>query len=227
MSWRTPLNAIIGFAQVIEMMGQQKGDLPEITDYAGDIHSAGQHLLGIIEDIFSLSRMDAGQNTMTLAPTDVHAILDDTRSLTGTLARQRQKRIDFDEGGCGALAVVADKTKITQVMVNLVTNAVKYSGDADDISVSAELGEGDTVKLKVADAGPGIPLHNQDRIFERFERLDATKRAIEGVGIGLAIAKDLVRAMNGEIGVDSQEGKGATFWITLPLAQSSAHKIAV
>lgn len=222
---RTPLNAIIGFSQVIELLAEQDEAHHKVGEYASDIVSAGEHLLGVIEDIFSLAQMEAGAETVRLEAVPVHEILDDVQSLTRTMATQRGKDIAFEDGVCMTLPVAVDKVKMAQVLVNLVSNAIKYSGDGE-IAVRAIPGETGYIVFEVSDEGPGIALDVQDRIFDRFERLDVTKQAIEGIGIGLAIAKDLVAAMHGEIGVDSVPGEGATFWVSIPLATGRYERAA-
>ena len=221
---RTPLNAIIGFSQVMEMMAQQ-GDAPaKVGEYASDIAGAGHHLLGIIEGIFSLAQMEANEERIDLSPLPVHIILDDVRSLTGEMAQRFNKNVTFEDSICATLPVAVDKVKIAQVLVNLVSNAIKYSGDGA-IFVRAIPGQAGHVLFQVADEGPGIALDKQHRIFDRFERLDAAKQAVEGIGIGLAIAKDLVTAMKGQIGVDSEPGVGSSFWVSIPMAEVVEQRI--
>ena len=199
------------------MMAKQGEASEKVGEYATDIVGAGQHLHGIIEGIFSLSQMEANEDIATLTAVPVHVILDDVRSLTGQMASRYDKKVAFEESICATLPVAVDKVKIAQVLVNLVSNAIKYSGDGD-IFVRAVPGDAGNVVFQVVDHGPGIALDKQHRIFDRFERLDATKQAVEGIGIGLAIAKDLVTAMHGQIGVKSAPGEGSTFWVAIPLA---------
>jgi PAS domain S-box-containing protein len=223
---RTPLNAIIGFSQVIKMMeGQGRVDA-QVGEYATDIANSGAHLLAIIEDIFSLAQMEAEADIMTFAPIEIGTLLDDVRSLTGTVSREYQRKVVFDAPAGTLSRIVADKSKMTKILVNLVSNAIKFSPPDAPIRVTANMGSCGRAILSVIDKGPGIPDHLQTKIFERFERLEASRHAIEGVGVGLAIARDLVNSMGGEIGVTSVEGEGSTFWLAFDMEAQPQRALA-
>jgi len=222
---RTPLNAIIGFSQVIKMMQEQGKADEKVGEYATDIANAGGHLLSIIEDIFSVAQMEAVVEDCSSNCAEVGALLDDVQALTSVAAREQNRQITFEARHCASACLVSDKEKTTRVLVNLVSNAMKFSPSSAPVRVVAELEKGARVLIRVIDEGPGIPKALHNKIFERFERLEASKYAIEGIGVGLAIARDLVISMGGEIGVDSVEGEGSTFWLNFPVETRSEQKI--
>lgn len=224
---RTPLNAIIGFSQVIGMMEDQGKVDEQVGGYAADIANAGSHLLAIIEDIFSLAKMESESEEMKFAPIHVGELFDDVRSLVGAKARDSKRKVVFECAGHASDLFVASKDKMTKVLVNLVSNAIKFSPPNAPIRVVASTGSCRRLMMSVVDKGPGIPEHMHEKIFERFERLEATKHAMEGVGVGLAIARDLVSSMGGEIGVSSVEGEGSTFWLAFERAEKAKRAIAV
>lgn len=227
---RTPLNAIIGFSQLLEMMGEKDDAEPQIGEYATYISQAGQRLLGILEDIFRLSRFEAEAEQLELRALDIATLLDDLRSEARAQVRARggARAITFDLSPCAAGVIQGDQNKILQVAVNLVSNAIKFSPSTAPIVVRAHRdGRQRRLLIEVTDKGPGIPAHLHEKIFERFERLDAATQAIEGIGVGLAIARDLVRAMGGEIGVNSKAGEGSTFWLAFPIEREERRAIAV
>ena len=216
---RTPLNAIIGFGQLIEMMGSDGRVDKQAADYASDITSAGGHLLSIIEDIFRVAQLEADAGKINCRPVEIGAVLDDVRALTGAAARDQGREVTLECTFCARTSIVADKDKLVKVLVNLVSNALKFSPASAPVRIIAECVETSRVTIKVIDEGRGIPANLHDKIFERFERLEASKYAIEGIGVGLAIARDLVSSMGGQIGVDSNEGEGSTFWLSFPASR--------
>ena len=216
---RTPLNAIIGFSQLIKMMETSGRVDQQVAGYASDIADAGGHLLTIVEDIFRVAQLEADTSDVSREPVVIGTLLDDVRSLTGAAAREQGRQLDLECTLCARTSIIGDKDKLAKVLVNFVSNALKFSPVSSPVKIVAEC-EGDSrVLIRVTDEGPGIPAALHQKIFERFERLEASKYAIEGIGVGLAIARDLVTSMGGEIGVDSVEGEGSTFWLSFPVEQ--------
>jgi len=209
---RTPLNAIIGFSQLIKMTEEQRGVCETISEYAGDIETAGSHLLSLIEDIFCLAKMEAESETISLEPSDIAAMLDD---------------VEFDVCEASSVHIVADRGKLSQILVYLVSNAVKVSPPGERIQVTARLDRRGHVFLNVVDKGPGISPEQHERIFDRFDRMDPSERSVEGISVGLTIARDMVTSMGGEIGVESVEGEGATFWLSFPVVDAVEYAEAV
>jgi signal transduction histidine kinase len=228
---RTPLTAIIGFSQIMQMDDEHLSD--DDRDSVERIVHAGHHLLALINDILDIAKIEEGQLTITLRSVPVTDILRTTTALV--LHQAAERSITITSGPADDICVEADPNRLTQVLANLLTNAVKFNHPGGHVRVGCTLvghdadghdlvGDdpaghpGDRVRLSVADTGPGIAPDDLERVFEPFERLDASDRGIEGTGVGLALSKDLVEAMGGTIGVDSALGSGSTFWIELARA---------
>jgi len=218
---RTPLNAIIGFSQLIEMMEASGRVDEQVADYASDITNAGEHLLSIIEDLFRVAQLEADTSKVNFETVPVGSLLDDVSVLTNAAAKAQGRTVVLEGTPCARTSIVGDKDKLVKVLVNLVSNAIKFSPVSSVVRIIAECERDSHVLIKVTDTGRGIPEALHHKIFERFERLEASKYAVEGIGVGLAIARDLVTSMGGKIGVDSAIGKGSTFWIRFPVQQQS------
>jgi len=225
---RTPLNAIIGFSQLIKMMEQQQEGVCEtVGEYAADIETAGAQLLSLIEDIFCLAKMEAESEVIELEPVDIGTLLEDVRSLTGVSAREKNQTVQFDDCQLASVHVVADRGKLSQILVYLVSNALKVSPEDETIQVTTRLNHCGRVFVNVIDKGPGISPDQHERIFDRFERMDPSERSVEGISVGLTISRDMVASMGGEIGVESVEGEGATFWLSFPVIDVAEYAEAV
>jgi len=210
---RTPLNAIIGFSQVLRegMVGEVN---PKQAEYLDDILSSGNHLLSLINDVLDLSKVEAGQVELELAPFSLQEALE--RGVV--MVRERATR----DGVTLTLAPAAerelvpgDERRVRQVIFNLLSNAVKFTpqGGSVDVWTSRVNGE---VRVSVADTGPGIAPGDQERIFEEFQQTEAGLEQREGTGLGLALSKRLVELHGGRIWVESEPGSGSTFTFTLP-----------
>jgi signal transduction histidine kinase len=213
---RTPLNAIIGFSQV--MRDGMFGEINEKQqEYLDDILSSANHLLALINDILDLSKVEAGQVELQLAPFSL------TDALEGGVVMVRERAIEA--GVRVELApspdvgvVTGDERRIRQVIVNLLSNAVKFTPDGGEVGVGATQENGE-VRVSVTDTGPGIAAEDQDRIFEEFQQTEAGLAQREGTGLGLALSKRLIELHGGRIWVDSEPGKGSTFVFTLPATE--------
>ena len=207
---RTPLTAIIGFGQLLE-----EEDLsPENLDSARRIVSAGEHLLALINELLDIAKIETGHLDVTLEPVPIEPLATETMSLVRSMAQARSLRIACE---CPEHVVMADRRRLAQVLINLLTNAVKYNSQFGSVVLAAGRRD-DVVRISVTDTGPGISTDDLDLLFRPYERLDAKDSGIEGSGIGLALTKRLVEAMAGVIGVDTAIGEGTTFWFELPLA---------
>ena len=213
---RTPLNAIIGFSEVLS--DRMFGELNEKqADYLKDIHSSGQHLLSLINDILDLSKIEAGRMELELSQFDLATALQNAL----TLVRERAMRHGITLGlevGDGVGQVRADERKVKQIVLNLLSNAVKFTPDGGKVDVHARM-DTDKVEVSVTDTGIGIAKEDLEMVFEEFRQAgrDYTKKA-EGTGLGLALTKRFVELHGGSISLASEPGKGSTFTFTLPVS---------
>ncbi|MFP3944776.1 MAG: sensor histidine kinase [Alphaproteobacteria bacterium] len=220
---RTPLNAILGMSQLLQMdLSREKRN-----EYARDIHQAGEHLLGLINDILEFSRLEAGQVTVEERQTSLRAELEWTVSLLRPLAEAKGLALSCRTEGRLAEFYLADGPRIRQILVNLTGNAIKFTREGAVTVRAFRAGtagtDADLIRFEVKDTGIGIPRDVHERIFGEFQQADASlARKYGGSGLGLAISSRLVRLMGGEIGVESAEGKGSLFWFTLPLRRPEA-----
>jgi signal transduction histidine kinase/ActR/RegA family two-component response regulator len=214
---RTPLNAVIGFSQVLAHNGEDNL-LPRQVRQLGEIRKAGEHLLALINDLLDLARVESGHVALDLAPVALAPLAEECLQLVQPQAQARGCRLQPPLLG-GAM-VRADRMRLKQVLLNLLSNAVKFNRPGGRIWLQAgESGEsGASLRIEVHDEGPGLSGEGQARLFRPFERLGADGAGILGTGIGLALSRQLVVAMQGRIGVDSQPGQGSSFWVELPRA---------
>jgi signal transduction histidine kinase/putative methionine-R-sulfoxide reductase with GAF domain len=211
---RTPMNAVLGYTDLI--LDGIFGDVPEaIRETLERVKSNGQHLLGLINDVLDLSRIEAGQLTLSVGDYAmgevVHAVASAVESLAAgkKLALKVMVPIDLPPGR-------GDERRLTQVLMNLVGNAIKFT-DAGQVSIEARVADGSFV-VAVADTGPGISEADQQRIFEEFQQVDSSStRKKGGSGLGLAISKRMVELHGGRLWVESAPGQGSTFYFTVPL----------
>jgi signal transduction histidine kinase len=210
---RTPLNAIIGFSQVLT--DRLFGEVNEKqAEYLEDILTSANHLLALINDVLDLSKVEAGQVELEVAPFSLREALE--RGVVMVRERATKDGVQVAlEANPGAEVVTGDERRITQVIFNLLSNAVKFtpSGGAVDVRAMQVNGE---VRVSVTDTGAGIAAEDHERIFEEFQQTEAGVDQREGTGLGLALSKRLVELHGGRIWVDSEPGKGSTFVFTLP-----------
>ena len=206
---RTPMNAILGFGQLLEMNAKTATD----RDNCKEILTAGNHLLKLINEVLDLAKIEAGKININTTPVSVDELVNETIKLLSPIANS--KAIHIHDYKLTKLKVYADQTKIKQVMVNLVSNAIKYNNINGSIEINAIHKEPGTIRINVIDTGLGLNTSQIKNLFQPFERVGAENSGINGTGIGLAISKQLIEAMNGRVGVESTPHKGSTFWIEL------------
>ncbi len=211
---RTPLNSIIGFSRVI-----LKGIDGPITDLQQQdltaIYNSGQHLLGLINDILDLSKIEAGKMELTFDEVDIEKLIKSVMSTVIGLIKDKPVRLveNIEEN---MPVVRADAMRVRQILINLFSNASKFT-DEGTITVNAAR-EGNFIRIGVTDSGPGISPEDQEKLFKAFSQVDASAtRATGGTGLGLSICRELVNMHGGKIDVESEVGKGSTFFFTLPL----------
>jgi signal transduction histidine kinase len=228
---RTPLNAIGGYTELMEM-GVRGPITEEQRRDLGRIRASQAHLLGLISSLLDLSRIESGQVEYTMVNVALDPLLLGLEALVLPQATTKNQVLVY-EAGDPDLAVYADREKVRQVMLNLLSNAIRYSPAGASITMSAHRNGDATVAIEVKDTGPGIPLDRQRVIFEPFVQLDRSlARTNEGVGLGLSISRDLAHGMQGDLTVTSAPGAGSCFRLILPagvitaatpLAQTGAH----
>lgn len=215
---RTPLNAILGFGQLLEL-----DDLaPPQAEAVDQILKGGRHLLGLINEVLDISRIESGTLALSPEPVSVSEAVGEVVSLMAPLAAQRQVRILVRPPADGAARYVrADRQRLTQILLNLVSNAVKYNRPGGTVTISSPTGDGGGATVVVADTGAGIPAEDLGRLFTPFDRLGAEGGEVEGTGVGLALSESLAAAMGGSISVSSVVGEGTSFSLHLPRAEGT------
>jgi signal transduction histidine kinase/CheY-like chemotaxis protein len=210
---RTPLNAIIGFSEVL--LERMFGELNERQDdYLRDIWSSGKHLLELLNDILDLSKIEAGQMVLNRSEFVVRESLEYCLSMVRERALQQRVLLSLDvHPDVGLLD--ADRLRFRQVVLNMLSNAVKFTPEGGRVDVSAFLRGQDLVVL-VADTGVGVPAEDRERIFDAFQQGGRSSGQVEGTGLGLTLSKRILEMHGGSIWVESEAGKGSTFGIALP-----------
>ncbi len=211
---RTPMNAILGFGQLLEADDNLSDEQRENVQH---ILKAGRHLLQLINEILDIARIEAGRMDVTIEVVDVGEMARDVAALMTPLSADRSIVFVVDPTCDGW--VLADIQRLRQVILNLASNAVKYNREGGTVTISRVEQSGGTTRIMVTDTGNGIPRERFGDVFAPFERLGAEKTKIEGSGIGLSLCKKLIEAMEGELSFDSELGKGSTFWVDLPTAE--------
>jgi signal transduction histidine kinase len=208
---RTPLNSVLGFAQLLE----SDAETPlhdEHRDYLKQILGAGWHLLRLINDILDLSKVEAGVLAMQPAPALANDLVDECMSFSQTLAADHgiglECRLDASDP-----VIYVDETRAKQVLVNLISNAIKYNRPQGSVMIEVTQPTADQVRISISDTGFGIPTEKMAGLFQPFNRLGAELSEVEGSGIGLALTKRMVEHMQGCIGLESKVGFGSTFWV--------------
>jgi len=210
---RTPLNAIMGFAEAIRD-GVAGEPTAEQREFSEDIYQAGCQLLGMINDILDLAKVEAGAMELTLEPCDLAMLIDEVVRVARGLARRKSIELRGDVEP-RPLMITADALKVKQVLYNLLSNAIKFTGAGGKVFVEARLGR-ETAEIRVSDTGIGIAPGDLLCIFDEFRQVDSSlTRKHEGTGLGLALTRRLVELHGGEITVESELGKGSTFIVTL------------
>ncbi|CAN5489491.1 hypothetical protein BH20CHL6_BH20CHL6_02540 [soil metagenome] len=211
---RTPLNAVLGFGQLLEM-----DDLtPDQQDSTRYILKAGRHLLELIEEVLDISRIETGRLPISPEPVAVGETIDELVALLGPMASPR--RIAVESAGAQACSyhVMADRQRLKQVLLNLITNAIKYNREGGRVRLFCTVVEHDRLRICVEDTGPGFTRAQAERLFTPFDRLGAEQSGVEGTGIGLVLSRRLVEAMGGVLAFETRPGEGSTFWAELAIA---------
>ncbi|HEX4693405.1 ATP-binding protein [Sphingomonas sp.] len=213
---RTPLNGILGMTQV--MLADQRLD-PTMRDRIGVVHGAGVSMRALVDDILDVAKMETGNLTIEKAPVDLPAMLKDVSRMWEDQARSKGLAFDLDVSGAPS-RIESDPARLRQVVFNLLSNALKFTQQGS-VHVSSGVvagADGEQVIIAIRDTGIGVPAEKLELIFESFRQADAgTTRQFGGTGLGLAICRNIARAMGGDVTVESEDGKGSTFTLAVPL----------
>ncbi len=212
---RSPLTAVFGMIKLLD--AGAFGQLPELARTKLVVAERNvERLLTLINDLLDIEKLESGKMPLEKRATDMASVVEQSVQAVETSAQRKQIELIID---CPPITCFADGGRLVQVTVNLLSNAIKFSPEKSSITISCGL-EGDHVCLSVKDQGRGIPAHLKESIFKRFEQVAvADSRRNAGTGLGLSICQQIIEAHQGEIGVQSEEGKGSTFWFKIPLAE--------
>ena len=217
---RTPLNGILGFAQILAADKLPATQL-EKQRFARNIVQSGQHLLKLVNEILDLARIEAGKVPLAMEAVDLPTVLQECRMMVTPLAAKRDISLGF--GVVPQKSLRADRTRLMQVLINLLSNAIKYNHEQGRVAVDCSAVNGSRLRISVSDTGPGLDPDQVQHIFQPFHRLGRDEEE-EGSGLGLALTRRVVEAMQGAIGVESEPGAGSTFWVELPLAPETTQR---
>ncbi len=213
---RSPLNAILGFAQLMET--GTPAPTPDQESSIDQILQAGWYLLELINEVLDLALIESGKLSLSLEPMSLPEVLLDCQAMIEPQAQKSGIRMSFPIFDCPYFAH-ADRTRVKQILINLLSNAIKYNRADGSVDVACSVQTAQRIRISVQDTGEGLPAEKLDQLFQPFNRLGQEASAEEGTGIGLVVSKRLVELMGGEIGVQSTVGVGSVFWIELNLAE--------
>jgi PAS domain S-box-containing protein len=217
---RTPLNSVLGFGQLLEIDPLT----PDQQESVQQIMHAGRHLLGLINEVLDITRIESGKLLLSSEPVHVADLVRDAIDLIRPLADQRHINVVADWDGMKGRYIYADQQRARQVLLNLLSNAVKYNRLRGTVAISCSSPDETRVRISVGDTGPGIRADQMGKLFAPFERLDAAQTDVEGTGIGLTLSRYLTQAMGGTLDVESVIEQGSTFSVTLPVAEGPVNR---
>ena len=209
---RTPLNAILGFSQLLEY-DTTDALSPAQRERVGNIVQAGNHVLALVGGILDLAKVEAGKVACTIEDVETAAVVEDCVRIGRGLAEAAGIALEARATVDPLPPLRADRQLLTQVLVNFLSNAVKYNRPNGSVALTCEMTAKGAVRISVVDTGEGVEAEKLDEVFEPFKRLVADPGAVPGTGLGLAISRQLVELMGGRIGCASVPGEGSTFWV--------------
>lgn len=216
---RTPLNSIIGFAELL-----QNGKIGQLTEkqarYANNVFVSGRHLLGIINDILDLSKIESGKMDLVLSEFSVSKLIDSIQVIIKEIAFKKNITI-VSHISPKVSVITADEKKTKQIMYNLLSNAIKFTPGGGKVNIEADIKD-EELLVSVADTGIGIKQKDIDKLFKAFQQIDSEyAQKYGGTGLGLSLNKKLVELHGGKIWAESEFGKGTTFIFTIPLRRTN------
>jgi signal transduction histidine kinase/CHASE3 domain sensor protein len=212
---RTPLNAVLGFAQLLAMDGLDE----EQRDSVEHILRGGRHLLALVNEVLDLARVESGSFALSIEAIQVSEVVEDAVRLMRPIAVEGGIDVRIDADSTAEAYVSADHQRLKQVLINLVSNGIKYNRAGGSVTIGWALEQSERVTVRVRDTGPGIPARKLHHLFTPFERLGAEQTVVEGTGLGLALSHRLVQAMDGTLMLESTGPEGSTFVAQLPAAE--------
>ena len=219
---RTPLNAILGFSQLLGMDELNTDQQESVRQ----INRGGRHLLELINEVLDISRIESGHMALSSEAVFVSDVIDEVLDLMGPLAKVRKLLVTSPPVGTFTEHVLADRQRLKQVLLNLVSNAIKYNRDDGQISLTCAVQPDGMFAITVSDTGIGVPPGEIDRLFAPFDRMGAENTDVEGTGVGLALSLALVQTMGGRLEVESTLGVGSSFTVLLPLIEAAEPQTA-
>lgn len=211
---RTPLNAILGFGQLLELDELQESQQESVEQ----VLRGGRHLLALIDDVQDISRIESGDLPMSVEATSLEELLQEAAALVSATARDNDIAVVIEPSDCLGSHVMTDRRRLKQVLLNLLSNGVKYNQRGGRVSLRCAWSSPGLIQISVSDTGPGIPDDRLPRLFTPFDRLGAESTAVDGTGIGLALSQRLAEMMGTSLTVDTQVGVGTTFALEVPVA---------
>ena len=209
------MNAILGFSQLLDM-DQDNPLKPIQQNNVQHIMKAGEHLLELINEILDLSKIESGKISLSIEEVHITPLIYEVVELIQPITEEKKLKVNAQQPETLALTVKADRVRLKQILLNLMHNAIKYNCHEGSITISCKKPNDHEVQISIQDTGIGIHPNNIETIFKPFQRGDSDNDAIEGTGIGLTISKRLALLMKGNLEVESKEGQGSCFYITLP-----------
>jgi signal transduction histidine kinase/ActR/RegA family two-component response regulator len=214
---RTPLTAIMGFSDLLSLTQLDE----RRSRWVASMLKASNHLLSLVNEVLDLSRIESGQISISLEPVSLRPLLEDALELMRPLATSHNVTVHGPADPVGGY-VFADSQRLKQIVINLISNAIKYNRAGGEVRLSVDSVGSDHVRINVSDTGDGIDKASLEKLFVPFERLNAAASGVDGTGLGLALSRTLIEAMHGSVDVSSTPGVGSTFWVELGRSEPAA-----